>query len=117
MKNAILLILTLLTLISCRETNYYNTVKINIQSDTIITLENLNSKGDVFKLEFKIKGKLNEGVLMTKIIENSFDYKYELNGEVDSVFCGDWYSNTCRLKFENIETPVNLKIDYSFYEL
>jgi len=92
-------------------------LNINVQSDTIITLSNFDNKGNVFKLDFKVKGVLKERIIMTQIIENSFDYKHELIGEIDSVFGGDWYSNTCRLKFENIKTPISLRIDYSFYEL
>ena len=117
MRYVILLILTIIAFISCGDVSYQNTLKINIQSDTIITLSNFGNKGSVFKLDFKVKGILNERIMMTQIIENGFDYKHELIGEIDSVFGGDWYSNTCRLKFENIETPINLRIDYSFYEL
>ena len=117
MRYAILLILMIIAFFSCRDVSYQNTLNINVQSDTIITLSNFDNKGNVFKLDFKVKGVLKERIIMTQIIENSFDYKHELIGEIDSVFGGDWYSNTCRLKFENIETPIRLRIDYSFYDL
>jgi len=116
MRQIITFILFLIILESCDINGYQQEIKVNIHSDTTLMLTKNNYQGNINGFKFRIRGEIKDKIIMIQTNGHNIEYNYELVGFVDTVFFGDWYANTCLLRFENINKPIkDLEIEYTFY--
>ena len=116
MKQIITTIFFLTIFSSCDIIGYQQKINVNIHSDTTLVLTKKINQEFISGFEFRISGEIEEKIIVTQTNGHNVAYKYELVGLVDSTFFGDWYADTCLIKFENINKPIkNIEIGYTFY--
>lgn len=112
------LIIFLIILNSCNRLNFNDKLNVNIHSDTTLVLSKESNQDFIHAFKFTISGNIEEEITVIKTNGYNVAYKYELIGSVDTSFSGDWYSDTCLIKFENISKAIkDLEIEYVFYDI
>lgn len=116
MRQIFVFIFLLIILSSCGLLSNEEKINVNIHSDTTLVLSKNKNLKYVNGFELIIKGKIEEKIIVTQTNGHNVAYKRELIGIVDTTFFGDWYADTCLIKFEKINKPIkDLEIRYTFY--
>lgn len=89
----------------------------SISTDKTFSLGKHKEQSEVYSFEFEIKGKSNNNLSFFYGPEKSISMQ-EVSlkkGEIDFVFAGDWYSDSCYLIFpKDAEWKGDLEIKYRF---
>lgn len=117
MIRIIIVSIFLVSLISCKLTSDKQTLKTSFSTDTTLILTKNMNQGNVWGIDLKIIGNLNDTITLIHTNGDNIAYKYKLIGGIDTTYHTDWYSDSCMIKFENVKEPIkNLQIDYEFFD-
>lgn len=107
----------LLAFISCNMTNDSQYLRTNIVSDTTLILKKTTKQGNIWGIDIKLNGDFNDTVTLIHTNGENVAYRHKLIGGIDTLYHTDWYSDSCLVKFENINEPIkDLRIDYEFFD-
>jgi hypothetical protein len=116
-KRFLIAIFLLTNIVSCKLTSDIQTLEAKIYSDTTLILKKNPNQGNIWGIDIKFSGDIQDSVVVTQVNGN-IAYIHNLHGRVDTTYHSDWYSDSCLITFKFIASPINnLQIEYEFLDL
>tara|TARA_B110000285_G_scaffold234110_1_gene309921 strand:+ start:1317 stop:1727 length:411 start_codon:yes stop_codon:yes gene_type:complete len=97
--------------------NELQTTEISLKKGEEVLLSKVESQKKIYSIEIEFTGQLksNTTIFLCDSIGIPNQQIRLKKGEINQFYFGDWYSSSCKLKFDSKEElRGNLKIDYRF---
>ena len=102
---------------TCNHSANRQITEFDLIKDSSLVLRKTKNQSNIWGFNLQINGSFVDTIKLIMTNQENVVYSQKLIGITDSIYRGDWYSDSILIKFENVKNPIkNIKMQYVFFD-